>query len=104
MSKKPYIWGSLEYLEFSQRKDWNDPDVNPDDLAEYSELQKPYALPDGVDDYMSWEWTWPDINFPDIPPLVISDPVEGNPCDRDTVCSGAGIIGPDTLKLSLIHI
>jgi hypothetical protein len=97
MSKKPYIYEHLEWLEIFQRKDWNDPTVNPDDLAEYSELQRPYALPDGEDSYPAWEWTWPDINFPDIPPIVKPDPVD-NICNVEASCAGVGVIGPDEME------
>lgn len=96
MSKKPYIYEKQEWLEFFQRKDWNDPSVNPDDLAEYSEFQRPYDT-DDKSDYPGWEWTWPDINLPGIPPIVYPDPIE-SPCSIDENCVWAGVIGPDELE------
>jgi hypothetical protein len=109
MSKKPYIYEHLEWLEIFQRKDWNDPTVNPDDLAKYSELQRPYALPEGEDSYPAWEWTWPDINFPDIPPIIKVDPIE-DPCSVDEGCEWAKIFGAaeikcgDTASYTQIHV
>jgi hypothetical protein len=97
MSKKPYIYEHLEWLEIFQRKDWNDPTINPDDLAEYSELQRPYALPDGEDSYPAWEWTWPDLNWPDIPPIIQPDPIK-SPCSLDDDCAAVGIVGPDDME------
>jgi hypothetical protein len=97
MSKKPYIFEKKEWLEIVNRKDWNDSTLNPDDLAPYSELQRPYALPEGEDTYQGWEWTWPDIEFPDIPPIIIPDPIE-NPCSIDENCVWADIFGPDDME------
>jgi hypothetical protein len=97
MSKKPYMYEHLEWLEIFKRKDWNDPTVNPDDLAEYSEFGKPYAQPDGEDTYQGWEMTWPDNDFPDIPPIITPDPVE-NPCNIEDSCTAIGIIGPDEME------
>jgi hypothetical protein len=97
MSKKPYIYEHLEWLEIVNRKDWNDPVLNPDDLAPYSELQRPYALPEGEDTYQGWEWSWPDTDFPDLPPLIIPDPIE-DPCSIDENCVWADIIGPDDME------
>ncbi len=96
MSKKPYMWHPLEWLEFSTRKDWNDPTVNPDDLMEYSELQRPYALPDGVDSYPAWEWSWPTLSWPDLPPIVVPDPGP-SPCNIENSCGAVGIIGPSEM-------
>jgi hypothetical protein len=97
MSKKPYMYEHLEWLEIFSRKDWNDPTVNPDDLAEYSEFNKPYAQPDGEDTYQGWEMTWPTITYPDIPPIIKPDPIE-NPCNLEDSCTAIGIIGPDELE------
>jgi hypothetical protein len=97
MSKKPYMYEHLEWLEIFQRKDWNDPTVNPDDLAEYSEFGRPYAQPDGEDTYWGWEHTWPTINFPDIPPLIKPDPVE-SPCNIEDSCTAIGIAGPAEME------
>jgi hypothetical protein len=97
MSKKPYRFEKQEWMELSQRKDWNDSTVNPDDLAEYSEFQRPYALPKGEDSYPAWEWGWPDIEFPDIPPIIYPDPID-HPCSIDENCEWAGIIGPDEME------
>jgi hypothetical protein len=97
MSKKPYRYEHQEWLELSQRRDWNDPQANPDDLAEYSEFQRPYALPKGEDSYPAWEWSWPDINFPDILPIIVPDPIE-DPCSVSEGCEWAKINGPGEIK------
>jgi hypothetical protein len=97
MSKKPYRFESQEWLELSQRRDWNDSKFNPDDLAEYSEFQRPYALPEGEDNYVTWEFGWPDIDFPDIPPIIVPDPIE-DPCSMDGSCTWAKISGPATIQ------
>ena len=97
-SDKPYLAGSREYLELQRSRDWWDEDVNPNDNAEYSELQKPYALGEDDDDsYPAWEWTWPDIDLPEIPPIIRPDPVE-NPCSIDEDCVWAGIIGANEIE------
>lgn len=98
MSRKPYIFEKLEWLEIASREDWINDKTNPDDLAQYSELQRPYAQPEGEDTYQGYEWTWPDINFPDIPPIVTPDPGEPSPCTIDEDCVWAGIIGPDSME------
>jgi hypothetical protein len=97
MSKKPYMWGKLEWLEFSRKLDWINPVTNPDDLAKYSELQRPYALGDGLDDYAQWENSWPDINFPDIPDIIVPDPLE-DPCSVKDSCTFMKINGPGTME------
>jgi hypothetical protein len=98
MSKKPYMYEHLEWLEIFSRKDWNDPTVNPDDLAEYSEFGKPYAQPDGEDTYQGWEFTWPGLPiYPDLPPIIKPDPVE-SACNLGDSCLAIGIIGGDTLE------
>lgn len=94
---KPYLNSGKEYLEQSRIADWVNDRVNPSDLAEYSEFQKPYALDKENDNYPDWEWTWPDWNWPPIPDVTIPDPVP-NPCSVDEDCVWAGIIGPDTLE------
>lgn len=94
---KPYLNAGKEYLEQSRIADWVNDRVNPSDLAEYSEFQKPYTQDKEEDNYPDWEWTWPDWNWPPIPKVTIPDPVP-NPCSVDEDCVWAGIIGPDTLE------
>ena len=108
MSKKPYIYEGFEWLEIVKKKDWNDPSVNPDDLAEYSELQKPYFSDDGKNNYPDWEWTWPDLTWPDVPPTT-TDPIE-HPCNIEDSCVAVGITGPtemdcgDCFPYSHVHV
>lgn len=97
MSSKPYLAGKQEYLEYMKRKDWINPDTNPDDLAEYSEFQKPYALGDREDDsYPAWEWNWPPISIIPLDPITYPDPVE-NPCNIEASCTWAGISGANEM-------
>jgi hypothetical protein len=98
MSRKPYIYdGKLEYLEMTRMKDWQNDDYNPHDLQEYSELMKPYGYREGQpDNYQFYEWTWPDPYWPDIPGIVIPDPVE-NPCEVDASCTYAKVMGADKI-------
>lgn len=98
MSKKPYMFEHQEWLEIANKKDWINDETNPDDLAEYSELQRPYAQPEDEDTYQGWEWTWPDIDFPDIPPIITPDPIEGDPCSEEGHCSLAKVFGPDSIQ------
>lgn len=63
--------------------------------AKYSELQKPYAYDEDIpEDYVWWEYVWPDINFPKV---SIPDPIEGD-CKVDEDCNFAKIIGPNKLR------
>jgi hypothetical protein len=109
MSKKPYIYEGLEYLEILKQKDWNDPDINPDDLLEYSEFQKPYMSDKGDNNYAGWEFSFPPFTFPDIDPVTYPDPVE-NICNIQDDCRAVGIIGPhemdcgDCYTYSHIHV
>jgi hypothetical protein len=102
MSKKPYMYEHKEWLEIFQREDWNDPTVNPDDLAEYSEFNKPYKLDDDEDNYPLWELTWPDPEWIVPPPLVFPDPVPG-PCSQEDLCTSAGIVGPGSIKCGMCY-
>jgi hypothetical protein len=97
MSKKPYIYESLEgWLPITRKKSWFDPAVNPGDLAPYSEFQKPYRNDKDMS-YPEWEWSWPDENLPPIDDLTYPDPVE-HPCNVRDQCAGVGIIGPNELE------
>jgi hypothetical protein len=96
MSKKPYVWSAMEWMEFSRRKDWNDPTVNPDDNIPYSEFQRPYNLPPGVDNYQADEWTWPTTDWPKPEVTIDPDPLK-HPCNIEDDCMAVGIIGPDSL-------
>jgi hypothetical protein len=98
MSKKPYIYESLEgWLQITRKKSWNDPTVNPQDLAPYSEFQKPYANDKDMS-YPEWEWTWPDDWVgPPIDDLTYPDPIS-HPCSIDEDCIWAGVIGPDEME------
>ncbi len=98
MSKKPYIYRGFEWLEIVRKTDWNDPSVNPNDLAPYSEFQKPYLNEDGDHDYPSWEWTWPPFSWPPIDDVTYPDPGEPSPCSIDENCVWAGIIGPSEME------
>lgn len=95
MSKKPYIYESLEgWLQITKKKSWNDPSVNPNDLAPYSEFQRPY-INDKDMSYPEWEWSFPDDDPP--PPWILPDPIF-NPCNINEDCVWAGIIGPDQME------
>jgi hypothetical protein len=90
---KPYLAGDRDYLQMVKYKTWEA--GNPGGLAEYSEFQKPYG--NDAEDYPTWEWTWPNDDFPIIPPIDWPDP-EPNPCSMDEDCVWAGIIGPDEME------
>lgn len=92
---KPYLAGKREYLEIQGDFDWVNDEYNPNDEAEYSEFQKPYGDDDDTD-YPMWEWTWPDIDFPDIPPIIYPDPIESK-CSIDEDCVWAGVVGTDEM-------
>ena len=95
MIDKPYLSGNRDYLKMTKIKTWEA--GAPRDLAEYSEFQKPYGDRDGEEDYPFWEWTFPVITTPTLPPITFPDPVE-NPCSIDEDCIWAGIIGPDKME------
>jgi hypothetical protein len=97
MAKKPYIYESLEgWLQITRKKDWNDPSVNPQDLAPYSEFGKPYASDKDIS-YPEWEWSWPDDDLTPIDDLTYPDPIE-NECSIDENCVWAGIIGQPEME------
>lgn len=95
MIDKPYLSGNRDYLRMTKIKTWES--GAPEDLAEYSEFQKPYGDREGEDDYPFWEWTWPNLSDPTMPPIDFPDP-EPNPCSLDEDCIWAGVIGPDTME------
>jgi hypothetical protein len=90
---KPYLAGDRDYLQMVKYKTWEA--GRPGENAEYSEFQKPYG--NDAEDYPSWEWFWPDDEFPIIPPVVFPDPTP-NPCAIDEDCVWAGIIGPEEME------
>lgn len=97
---KPYLAGDQEYLEYIRRPDWLDGELNPNDDAEYSEFQKPYAQGDNMEDsYPAWEWTWPPITFPPIDPVTYIDPVDpDDPCNITEGCTWAKIMGVNEIE------
>lgn len=93
MMDKPYLAGDRDYLDMVRWKTWEA--GSDSDLTEYSEFQKPYG--NDNEDYPSWEWTWPDKDWPTIPPIDFPDPVP-HPCSIDEDCIWAGVVGPDSME------
>lgn len=90
---KPWMATEMPYLKHYKFATFEDGDPSGG-YAKYSELQKPYMYDEDIpEDYMWWEFVWPDF-----PPVDVFDPVDTDPCHINEDCNFAKIIGSDDLE------
>ena len=90
---KPWMATELPYLDQYRFKTFEDGDPSGG-YAKYSELQKPYMYDEDIpEDYIWWEWVWPDF-----PPIGDFDPIDTDPCHISEDCTFARIIGTDKIE------